>query len=60
MAKYKFENPFDWLAFHISKETQSEEQLKAIILEMARVMCSDDIQDLFQDLMEDDGYFEEI
>lgn len=61
MKKYKFETPFDWLEWHIHQDgVKDVATLQWIISKMGRVLDSDEIQDLFQDIMEDDGYFIEI
>lgn len=58
MARYKWDNPAEWL----SEKAQSwgEDALRAALNELARHVDFDDIQDIFQDEMDADGYFKEL
>lgn len=58
-----WENPWksvhDWLDEHIDNATTADQELFSIAKSLARSVDGDTIQDLFQDEMEDDGYFKE-
>ncbi len=64
MAKYikpksfKWVHPYEWLAEKISKEENISE-VKAICFEMAKQLGGEEIQDIFEKEMDQDGYFEE-
>ena len=58
MAKYKWEFPGEWLQEKI--QGWDEAELRSALLCMLDRMDNDDIQDIFQTEMDQDGYFEEI
>lgn len=57
-TEYKWENAHDWLMFRLL--TLSEERILEYARLMARHIDPDDIQEIFQDDMEYDGYFEAV
>ena len=55
MGNYKWESPYDWL---MDKATEWDEiQLLAELRNLAQLLGSDALQDLYQSDMEKDGYF---
>lgn len=57
MTKYKWDYPLEWLEEKLN-ETSDPDVLRTYALELARKHDSDTLQDLFQDDMDTDGYFE--
>jgi hypothetical protein len=53
---YKFNNPHDWLDFAVMEQEISAMELLSFI---HKTVSSDDIQDVFQSEMDEDGYFDE-
>jgi hypothetical protein len=61
MAQYKWDSPGEWLIEKINSfEMLDFYKLREIALIMARELDSDELQDLFQPEMDDDGYFTEV
>lgn len=58
-AEYKWANPHEWFLVWIEQETDPV-KLRAQLRFVAGRLHSDQIQDLFQSEMEEDGYFEEV
>jgi len=58
MNKYKYNSVYEWLNERIINA--DEKELRYIAHELSRKVNPDDIQDLFQNEMEEDGYFEEL
>jgi hypothetical protein len=56
---YKWENPQQWLRNKIWSIT-SISVLRAYALILVNMADADDIQNLFAEEMDDDGYFEEV
>jgi len=54
---YRWNNPHEWLAWYVQNVPAQE--LPAIIMDLARHLDGDVIQDLYQTEMEKSGYFEE-
>lgn len=59
---YQWNNPGEWLEHHIDRLRDSGSDLVRLDLAslartLGRELDSDQIQDLFQDQMEEDGYF---
>jgi len=54
--QYKWDSPHDWLGDYID-HSQTPEEIRYIACTLASVLDSDQIQDLFQSEMSDDGYF---
>ena len=54
---YKWASPYDWLAD--TARGWSKDVLYAELMSLALKAGSDDLQDKFQDKMDEDGYFEE-
>ncbi len=52
----KWDCPHEWLLEKI--ETTGEQELLSISRKIGMKLSHDDIQELFQDEMDDDGYFE--
>jgi hypothetical protein len=57
MTEYKWANPQAWLLDRA--ETWSREELFAALHDLALCLDADSIQDLFQEAMDADGYFQE-
>lgn len=55
---YKWDTPYDWLRDKI--QTGNETALRSIANTMLRELDADQIQDLFQEEMGADGYFEDV
>jgi len=58
MNKYKYNSVYEW--FNEKIINADEKELRYIAHELSRKVNPDDIQDLFQNEMEEDGYFEEL
>ena len=58
MSKYKWDSPFEWLAE--KAEDWDREQLLDTLTTVAGALDSDTLQDIFQDEMDQDGYFAEV
>jgi len=58
MNKYKYNSVYEW--FNEKIINADEKELRHIAHELSRKVNPDDIQDLFQNEMEEDGYFEEL
>lgn len=60
-AKYKWDNPSDWLRFHLNtlEGERKFDELTKIAWLLVTELDDDAIQDLFQDEMDEDGYFDE-
>ena len=56
---YRWDYPLEWFK-EKNNETNDPEVLRTFALELACKHDSDTLQDLFQDVMESDGYFEEV
>ena len=58
---YQWAYPSDWLAAHVDKLAEAKDvpQLRALINHLMRQLTEDDIQDIFQEEMDRDGYFNE-
>lgn len=54
---YKWTNPFDWLEEHA--KGWNENKLRQMFWEVVGNLDADQVQDLFQKEMDEDGYFEE-
>ncbi|PWT75315.1 MAG: hypothetical protein C5B60_05565 [Chloroflexi bacterium] len=61
-SRYRWVTPADWLIDHAQQcaENNNLTDLLHLIRELAWKASSDDIQDLFQDQMHADGYFDEV
>lgn len=57
MAKYKWDNPTEWLLEKMAD--WDNEECRHALERLIERMDFDTIQDLFQDEMDEDGYFEE-
>lgn len=57
--KYKWEHPYGWLVHYVTG-IRDVASLKSIIFLMMSKVDGDAIQDLFQDEMDADGYFDEV
>lgn len=57
--KYKWDHPSDWLHEHINGH-ENLEDLKRVARQLASQLDGDQIQDEFQDRMDEDGYFTPI
>jgi hypothetical protein len=57
MSKYKWANPNEWL-IDVIKKTDDIQTLKSIFFSFISGLDSDYIQDIFQDEMDADGYFD--
>ena len=55
---FRWQTPYEWLAHACQK--WSEEQLRIDLLALAIQADSDQLQDLYQDQMNDDGYFDPV
>ena len=53
---YKYANVHEW--FEQFAREQKENELFAIVIELASKLSADDLQDLFQSEMTEDGYFD--
>ncbi len=63
MSKYKWSHPAEWLNHKIddSKEASfAVTELASMCRLLASKLDGDTIQDLFQDEMDEDGYFQEL
>lgn len=60
--QYKWANPNDWFRSHINKlEARSDcERLAGIIWILLTAIDDEEIQELFQEEMDQDGYFDAI
>lgn len=58
MRRYKYESAQQWLQQKIAQANL--EDLRSIAVSLASELDEDRIQDLFQDEMEADGFFEEL
>ena len=66
MTTYKFATPLDWLEHHLDRIADGDEAVTSqpvtrLLFEakqLARLLDSDQIQDEYQNLMDDDGYFD--
>ena len=56
--RYQWETPFEWLKEASEKWTPGE--LRAAFLDLALRLDSDDIQDIHQTEMDQDGYFADL
>ena len=59
MSKYRYESSHHWLADKIQR-TSDINELKGIINSVLEYLDSDNIQDVFENEMDEDGYFELI
>jgi hypothetical protein len=59
-TKYRWENPHEWLLDRIARAAEDGDNgwLLAAVRLMASRLDADDVQDLFQTEMDEDGYFE--
>lgn len=55
MPQYKFSNPYEWLEWRLEHG-----DIEDLINRLISKLDFDDIQDLFQEEMDEDGYFEEL
>lgn len=53
-----YDGPYDWL-LHYVEEIYDEAELRWFIQQLASKLDPDQIQDLFQDIMIEDGYFDD-
>lgn len=58
MSNYKWDSPYDWLA-HASTNWD-EQKLHATMMQLAGLLDSDALQELFEPEMDGDGYFKRI
>jgi hypothetical protein len=58
MARYKWEHAQDWLQDRIAGA--GEDELLELAKAMAGTLDGDQIQDLFQDAMDNDGFFDDL
>lgn len=56
---YRWQHPHEWLAEWV-EEVYKETELRWIIGQLASKVDPDSIQDLFQEEMDEQGYFEEL
>lgn len=56
----KWKNPHQWLIEHSRKFRRQPPALLGIIRRLARALDADTIQDLFQEEMKEDGYFDDL
>ena len=56
MENYKYTNPFDWLAMY--SQDRDGGWLRAALMAVALKCDPDDIQEIFQQEMDESGYFE--
>ena len=60
-ARYKWDSPGEWLSEKIqSLEVLDFYKLKDIATSMLTVLDGDQLQDLFQDDMDNEGYFDDL
>ena len=57
-ARYRWSHPLEWLQEWIRDAEEIE--LRTLARQLAELLDADQIQDLFQSEMSDDGYFDEI
>lgn len=55
---YKWSNPHEWLRDYIRRE-EDVRRLHALAITLSMKLGADQIQDLFESVMDEDGYFEE-
>jgi len=55
MSDYRWDSPQEWLEEHCRDADDAE--LRSVINELLSKLSADDIQDLFQTEMTQDGYF---
>lgn len=63
MPKYKWNSPLEWLEETIKDgrwDDRSKGGLCGEILTLARLLDSDQLQDEYQNLMDEDGYYDVI
>jgi hypothetical protein len=60
--KYKYESPHEWLSEKVTQAYQSgnSSYLAGLLNDIIPKLDGDTIQDIFQDEMDGDGYFDEI
>jgi hypothetical protein len=58
MSTYRWDSPSSWLRQKLTEGTAQTLQARA--LRLAAALDDDTIQDLFQDEMDEDGYFNEV
>ena len=56
--KYRWQNVHEWL--HDHNEQWTLEETRQAMMEIALKCDSDTLQDIFQEEMDDDGYFEPL
>ena len=60
MAKnYRWDSVYKWLAYSVTEKWDAA-RTRVELLEIAAKCDPDDLQDLFQADMEEDGYFDEV
>ena len=60
MPKYKWESPHEWLINALTERTHDVHEMDARIRELILKTDADTLQEVFEDLMDNDGYFEEV
>jgi hypothetical protein len=59
MEKYKWDSSYEWLIEKVQK-TDDVTELKSILFEIIPKIDVDEIQFIFQNEMDEDGYFDKI
>jgi hypothetical protein len=59
MKRYKWQSAMDWLRDHVDESRGDNAELFSIIDSLLTKLTNDDIQDLFQFDMANDGFFEQ-
>ena len=59
-VEYKWQNPLEWLKWRMTNDPFQDRQLGTILLDLASLLDSDQLQDHFELQMEQDGYFEPL
>jgi hypothetical protein len=62
MARYKWESAHDWLYWKVCslENTNDARELATMFRMVLSSLDGDSLQDLFQDDMEEDGYFQDL
>ena len=57
MTRYKWDRPHDWLDQYLAKLNPHES--RALVRHLAMRLDADDVEEVFQDDMDADGYFDD-
>ena len=63
--RYRWSHPSEWLSFHVDRlanddSAEAHSELVKLVMSLASLLDGDQIQDLFQDEMDRDGYFNDL